>query len=225
MYPHSSLWLIDGSPNTSSHTHLIGSIDPLAIDYNLVNEKLRESAVAADINQCNNFTLSNGFDFIGQYALGEDRLRAFTADVKAINTDNLPVAEFFRKIGRKTYMRNRECPALLLADILRYKENSIPELVGVSASDTAGLGEKYADYCKGDSLRIRGHICTIMCNVASEKLNPSEDDMKESFHWYIDACRNYSLALHYLPDNRFMKEYLLEASQDASRRPISPDYS
>ncbi len=38
-------------------------------------------------------------------------------------------------------MRNRECPALLLADILRYKENSIPELVGVSASDTAGLGK------------------------------------------------------------------------------------
>ncbi len=52
-----------------------------------------------------------------------------------------------------------------------------------------------------------------MCNVASEKLNPSEDDMKESFNWYVAACRNYSLALHYLPDNRFMKEYLLEASK------------
>jgi len=213
VYPHSSLWLIDGSPNTSSHTHLIGSIDPLAIDFNLVNEKLRESAVMADIDQCDYFTLSDGFDFIGQYALGEDNLREFTSDVKASNTDNLPVAEFFRKIGRKTYARNRECPALLLADILRYKENTLPKIVDVSASDTAGLAERFAEYCKGDSLRIRGHICTIMSNVVREKLNPSEDDMKESFHWYTAACRNYTLATQYLPNDRFMKEYLLEASK------------
>ena len=140
VYPHSSMWMTTCSPNTIMHTHLIGSNEPLAIDFQRVKEELGKGAVAAD--QMDYVTLSNGFDFIGQCALGEEKLREFTSDVKRINTDNLPYAEFYRKIGRKIYRQNRECPALILSDIMRYKENAMPFVVNVPDSERAGLEEK-----------------------------------------------------------------------------------
>ena len=215
VYPHCSLWLTTNSPNTITHTHLIGSIDPIGIDYDLVNEKLQRPAVRADLGRLGHVHLSNSFDFIGEYAMGDEKLRQFTASVAHINTDNLPTAEFFMKIGRKIYLKNRECPALLLSDILRYKESDIPGAIAISCRDSAGLGERLAEYCKGDSLRIRGHMASIMCNVLTENPRASKEDITAAFGYYSAACRDYSLAQHYLPDDRFLKEFFVEASRMA----------
>jgi spermidine synthase len=213
VYPHSSMWMTTCSPNTIMHTHLIGSNGPLAIDFQRVNEELRKGAVAAD--QLDYVTLSNGSDFIGQCALGEEKLREFTSDVKHINTDNLPFAEFYRKLGRKIYRQNRECPALILSDIMRYKENAMPFVVNVPDSEKAGLEEKVAANYKGDSLRIWGHIRTIQCNVLAEEAKATSKpvDVNKAFQYYNDAFRNYGEALRYLPDDRFLREFFIEASK------------
>jgi spermidine synthase len=210
VYPHSSMWLTTATPNTITHAHLIGSTEPLTIDFQMVNEKLQKGAVVAD--QLDYITLSNAFDFIGQYAMGEEKLREFTSDVTQINTDNLPVAEFFKKIGRKTY-RNRQYPALLLSDIVRYKENGMTCVVNVPSSERVGLEEKMSAYCKGDSLRIQGHICTIQFNVLTTDAKESKTgDMIEAFQYYSNAYRYYSEALHYLPADRYLKEFFDEAA-------------
>ncbi len=208
VYPHSSLWLTTNSPNTIIHTHLIGSTEPLTIDYQMVNEKLRKSAFVSD--QLDYITLSNGFDFIGQCAMGEEKLREFTSDVTQINTDNLPAAEFFRKIGRKTYVKE-ELPTRLLSDILRYKENAMPWVVNIPPSERKELEEKMLAYCKGDSLRIEGHIC-YMRSFSIMKAKASKDYMSEAYRCYGSAYRYYSEALRYLPDDRFLKEFFVEAS-------------
>lgn len=213
VYPHSSLWMTTNSPNTIMHTHLIGSNQPLAVDYQRVNEELRKGAVAAD--KLDYVTLANGFDFIGQCAMGEEKLREFTSDITRINTDNLPFAEFYRKIGRKIYRQNRECPALILSDILRFKENPSAYVVNIPDSERAGLEEKMAAYCKGDSLRILGHIGTILCNVLAEDAKASDRpvDVNKAFQYYTDTYRYYSEAQRYLPDDRFLKEFFIEASK------------
>ena len=213
VYPHSSLWMTTDSPNTIMHTHLIGSNEPLAIDYQRVNEKLRIGAVAAD--KLDYVTLANASDFIGQCALGEEKLREFTADISRINTDNLPYAEFYRKLGRKIYRQNRECPALILSDIMRYKENAMPFVVNVPDSEKAGLEEKVAANYKGDSLRIWGHIRTIQCNVLAEEAKATSKpvDVNKAFQYYSEAFRDYSEAQRYLPDDRFLKEFFIEASK------------
>jgi spermidine synthase len=212
VYPHSSMWMTTGSPNTIMHTHLIGSDEPLAIDFQRVNEELRKGAVAAD--QLDYVTLSNGLDFIGQCALGEEKLREFTAGISRINTDNLPFAEFYRKIGRKIYRQNRECPALILSDIIRYKENPMAYVVNIPDSERAGLEEKMSAYCKGDSLRILGHIGTILCNVLVEEARASSKpvDVNTAYQYYNDTYRYYSEAQRYLPDDRFLKEFFAEVS-------------
>jgi hypothetical protein len=201
------------SPNTINHTHLIGSTEPLTIDFQMVNEKLRKGAVVADQLDSNYVTLSNSFDFIGQCALGEDKLREFTSDVTRINTDNLPFAEFFMKIGRKMY-NARQYPAILLSDLVRYKENGMRYVVNIPPSEKQGLEEKLAGYCKGDSLRIQGHICTILFNVLMDDAKASKIiDMNEAYRYYSNGYRYYSEALHYLPADRFLKEYFAEASK------------
>jgi spermidine synthase len=212
VYPHSSMWLTTCTPNTIMHTHLIGSNEPLAIDYRRINEELRKGEVNAD--QLDYVTLSNGFDFIGHCAMGEKKLREFTADISRINTDNLPYAEFYRKLGRKIYRQNRECPALILSDIVRLKENAMPYVVNIPDSERTGLDEKMAAYCKGDSLRIEGHICTIMCNVLAEEAKISKTvDVNKAFEYYTNSYRYYSEALRYLPDDRFLNEFFVEASK------------
>jgi spermidine synthase len=213
VYPHSSMWLTTCSPNTIMHTHLIGSNEPLAIDFQRVNEELRKGAVNAD--QLDYVTLSNGSDFIGQCALGEEKLREFTSDVTRINTDNLPYAEFYRKIGRKIYRQNRECPALILSDIVRFKENPLAYVVNIPDSEREGLEEKMAAYYKGDSLRILGHIGTILCNVLTDQAKASLKpvDVNKAFQYYNDTYRYYSEALRYLPGDRFLREFFIEASK------------
>jgi hypothetical protein len=212
VYPHSSMWLTTASPNTIIHTHLVGSTGPLAIDYQMVNEKLRKNAFVSD--QIDYVTLSNGFDFIGQCAMGEEKLREFTSDVTRINTDNLPVAEFFRKIGRQLYTKE-ECPALLLPDIVRYKENAMRFVVNIPPSEKEGLEEKMSAYCTGDSLRIEGHSC-YMRSFALLKAKGSKDYLSEAYRYYSKAYHCYSEAQHYLPDDRFLKEFFIEAARVVS---------
>jgi spermidine synthase len=208
VYPHSSLWLTTNSPNTIIHTHLIGSTGPLVIDYQMVNEKLRKSAFVSD--QLDYVTLSNAFDFIGQCAMGEEKLREFTSDITQINTDNLPVAEFFRKIGRQLYTKE-ECPTLLLQDIVRCKETGLAFSVNIPDSERTALAEKLAGYRRGDSLRIEGHI-RYMRAFSIMKAKASKDYLKEAYRHYSDAYRHYVEAQRYLPDDRFLKEFFVEAA-------------
>jgi hypothetical protein len=87
--------------------------------------------------------------------------------------------------------------------------------VNIPDSERAGLEEKMAAYCKGDSLRILGHIGTILCNVLAEDAKASDRpvDVNKAFQYYTDTYRYYSEAQRYLPDDRFLKEFFIEASK------------
>jgi spermidine synthase len=209
VYPHSSLWLTTTTPNTLIHTHLIGSTGPLVIDARLVSERLRKGAVAAD--RLDYVALAGVFDLLGQCAMGEKKLREYTSDAAQINTDNLPIAEFPRKIGRRSYEREEQ-PALILADMLRYKENGLAFVVNLPDSERTAMEKKLADYCKGDSLRIEGHI-RYMRAFTLMKAKRSKDYLREAYGFYSDAYRCYAAAQQYLPDDRFLKEFFVEAAR------------
>jgi hypothetical protein len=44
------------------------------------------------------------------------------------------------------------------------------------------------------------------------KAKATKEYLNESFRYYGDAYRNYATALAYLPDDRFLKEFFVEAS-------------
>ncbi len=207
VYPFASLWLTTNTTASIAHTHIVGSDEPIRIDFLRVNDKLRKSAVAFDISLMDYVTLSKDFEFIGQYAMGENSLREFTADAKAVNTDNLPATEFFRRPGRTMHTK-AENQAALLTDILRYKENGISHVVNIPPAEKTALEENLKAYCKGDSLRIQGHICYGLSSSIMEEKKPGTDYEKEAYRYYTKAYACYEEAFRgYFPDDRFLREF------------------
>lgn len=208
VYPHAALWLTTNTMAAIAHTHFVGSVRPVTVDVRRVNEQLRKNAVTFDISLMDYITLSKDFEFIGQYAMDERKLREFTAGINASNTDNLPSAEFFRKPCGGEMRTKAENQALLLTDILRYKECAFRHAVNVPDTEKAALEKNLAGYCKGDSLRIQGHIYFSLSSSIMEEKKTGTDYEKKAYRYYTKAYACYENAFRgYFPDDRFLREF------------------
>jgi len=132
VFPHSTLWF---SP-IRHHAVLIGTKQPLRIDYQALARKLQLPGVRSELGPMN---VTSPIDFLGLFAMGEDALAAY-ADSARINTDDHPYLEFAPAmayfVSRAYIVRNllaireaRESPLRLLTDTGRTPE----ERAGVAA--------------------------------------------------------------------------------------------
>ncbi len=132
VFPHSTLWF---SP-IRHHAVLIGTKQPLRIDYQALERKLRLPAVRSELDPMN---VTSPIDFLGLFAMGEDALHEYADDAR-LNTDDHPYLEFTPAmayfVSRAYIVRNllairqaRQSPLPLLTNTGRTPE----EAAGVAA--------------------------------------------------------------------------------------------
>ncbi len=132
VFPHSTLWF---SP-IRHHAVLIGTKQPLRIDYQALARKLQLPGVRSELDPMN---VTSPIDFLGLFAMGEDALTTY-ADGARLNTDDHPYLEFTPAmayfVSRAYIVRNllairqaRESPLPFLTDTGRTPD----EVAGVAA--------------------------------------------------------------------------------------------
>jgi spermidine synthase len=86
VFPHTTVWL---SP-LRHHGLLVGTLDPLRIDYQAMGEKLQRPGVR---DQLEPMGVTDALDVLAWFVMGEDALAAYVGDAR-VNTDNHPYLEF-----------------------------------------------------------------------------------------------------------------------------------
>mgnify|MGYP000530000859 CR=1 FL=1 len=198
VYPHSTLWMTTNSPDSISHTHLIGSDRELKIDYSYVEKELKEPEIKNDIARMTTVKFTKPYEFIGQLAMGEEKLKEFTSDTHTINTDYRPYAEFYRKIGRKNSIK-LDYEANLLTDILKYKENGLRYVVNVPEAEKPELEKQLSNYFRADDFRIKGHVNYLKYMYCAQN---------ELDRYGSASYKYYSEAFKLLPEDMYLKRHL-----------------
>ncbi|MCB9677752.1 MAG: fused MFS/spermidine synthase, partial [Alphaproteobacteria bacterium] len=88
VFPHTSLWI----PNRDEGI-LIGSHQPLRIDYAALAERMREPDVARDLHEVG---IDSPEDLLATFVGADDDLRAYVGDVPVVTDDHPFVEHFFR---------------------------------------------------------------------------------------------------------------------------------
>jgi spermidine synthase len=74
---------------------LIGSDDPINIDYQLVSERFRDEKVRSDLK---NINMAEPYEFVSQYSMDKKDLMAYCGDTPS-NTDDFPLVEFSKVVN------------------------------------------------------------------------------------------------------------------------------
>ena len=85
VFPFCQLWYLN-----EYSTILVGSNEPIRIDYDLVSKRFRNPKVIDDLK---NIQMTEPYMFTSQYSMDKTALITYCADAPA-NTDNYPVVEF-----------------------------------------------------------------------------------------------------------------------------------
>ena len=74
---------------------LIGSGEPMKIDYNLISERFKDSKVKEDLL---NINMTEPFEFVSQFSMQRDVLMKYCQDAPS-NTDDFPIVEFSKTVN------------------------------------------------------------------------------------------------------------------------------
>ena len=129
VFPHATLWF---SP-IRHHAVLIGTREPLRIDFRRLERRLQLAGVRGELRPMN---VSSAIDVLGWFAMGEATLRAYGAGAR-INTDDHPYLEFAPAMA---YFVSAWYVVRNLTNIRRLRESPLPLLV-----DTGDSPEEQAD--------------------------------------------------------------------------------
>ena len=167
VYPHVSLWYLPQTSTSASHPHLVGSFDPLPLDYGLIRERLGRSEVLRDLDRIGDSAFSSPAEFISQRAMGTAAVRDLVSGENTLNTDNLPVVEFYRPIlnpqAAKKYAK-----AILLNHIFHRLEDPMLEVVNVPPEERASLAADVGRFRDADSLLLEGHALLALVEFSDD---------------------------------------------------------
>ncbi len=74
---------------------LIGSEDPIDINYRLISERFRDAKVKSDLNK---IRMAEPFEFVSQYSMDKNDLNEYCKETPS-NTDDFPVVEFSKTVN------------------------------------------------------------------------------------------------------------------------------
>ena len=74
---------------------LIGSEEPISINYQLVSERFKDSKVKADLI---NINMTEPFEFVSQFSMEKNMLTQYCEDAPS-NTDDYPIVEFSKTVN------------------------------------------------------------------------------------------------------------------------------
>jgi hypothetical protein len=193
VYPHVSLWYLPQTSTSVSHPHLVGSVEDLAIDYQLVASRLARPAIQRDLRRLHATAFSTPEEFIAERAMGEDALRELVADVASLNTDDLPVAEFYAPVADMR-AETRRTKAILLGQIVKYLQNPLDHVTDVPEEKRAFVKAQVERLVEGYRDLTIGHAFLAMQEYTGK-------DYSAPIHQF------YRRAFSIFPDNAYLKDY------------------
>jgi spermidine synthase len=199
VYPYVALFVLPNTPTSVKHAHLIGSDEPLALDYARIAERIGRPAVAADLERLGESGFSEPLEFASQLVMDDAELREWTRDVTKTNTDDLPVVEFYNRDFTNTFSETKSKVQLLIEITTAMK----PPVI-----NCAGIPDERRDSISAEVARaIEGEKCLILGHVAEEFLSviPAANQNYQNMSHRMDV--NYRKAFMLMPQNRFLKNY------------------
>jgi spermidine synthase len=196
VYPHVTLWYLPQTDMSVSHPHLIGSMEPIYPDYQLISERMRNPKIIEDLALLHDTSFKEPYEFIAQFGIGEENLQRMVAETTKLNTDNLPVVEFYDR-PMNVFIASKISKTYLLADLARYMENPYPYVINVPDDKKAELKRQLDRLFEGNLNLVQGH-----CFLTSKNYLKLDVDT---------AVQNYySKAYKLIPESTYLKKYFSE---------------
>ena len=189
VFPHASLW-----DCTTQHILLIGSIQPLSIDYyqwckNISREKITVSLAEV--------LLQDPVRLLSQMILDENGIRTISVNA-GINTDDWPIVQFETNPKDENSTPNRQSLMALRGTILPYLKDNL------RTEDLSPLSEKLEKYHKAAPYADVGFNFKMAKNME-------------------EAIKRMAAAIHYFPDDERLLFHLgLSWAQVLGMRANSP---
>ena len=194
VYPHVTLWQLPHTPNSASHPHLIGSQEEIYPDYEVINRKLARPGIREDLNRLHDTRFQEPYEFIAQLVLGEQQLREMVADVRVLNTDNLPVVEFYDH-SVDLVADSKKSKAVLLGEIAKRMEHPLKYVQNVPAGEREQLKRQLDRLYEGYKNLMLGHSLIAISEFSGA-------DVEKFIRQYYEKAREY------LPESTYLQKYL-----------------
>jgi spermidine synthase len=200
VYPYVSMWILPQTNTSVAHPHLIGSMQPIYPDYQLIGEKLKRPGIQDDLKRLNETAFSEPHEFISQFAMGEEALGKFIAGTSAVNSDDLPVVEFYERPA--DYLAaTAASKAELLSETAKYMENPYPYVLNVPADEKDELKKQLDRLYEGNRHLILGHFYLTAKSIISMNVD-------------VNIRDDYRKAYDLIPESEYLMRFFIENPSD-----------
>jgi len=196
VYPYVTLWQLPHTENSASHPHLIGSLEPIYPDYGVVKRKLERPAIQKDLERLHDTRFSEPYEFFAQLAMDQDELEKMVEGVESLNTDNLPVVEFYKHTVNLV-ASSKASKAKLLNEIAKHMQHPLPYIVNVPEDEREQLKKDLDRLYEGYRYLLVGHSLIALSDFSGE-------DVEQFIRQY------YRQAYELLPESSYLQRYLTE---------------
>ena len=194
VYPYVSLWYLPETDSSVSHPHLIGSMEEIPLDFELISSRLARPGVRADLARLNETAFDTPEEFIAQRAMGEKGLKAMVGGETTLNTDDLPVVEYYTPAA-DLRAESKRSKANLLSRIGKNLEDPFPSVINLPPGSSAAVEAAVKQIVAGNLNLLLGHALLALEDFTGEDLS-------------VMIRKYYTAAQQLLPQSKFLKRYL-----------------
>ena len=212
--PHSYLWMVTNCLN--KHAVLLGTVEPLAIDFQRAKQLVERPDIAADLSLVN---IHSVHAFLDCFLVNEKGLRRLSRGA-SLNTDDTPLLEFGAAIKRDMHA----CWAEVLGWV---QENHSPvssyvRNIGESEEDAQDVHATLDRYYRGTRHLLRAMLAMLYGDPeithsefqAALKVNPDNRNVQSCLEELRGEAEALSDAVQRMPQNsslrwRLAQKYLL----------------
>ncbi|MDD5605557.1 MAG: fused MFS/spermidine synthase [Dehalococcoidales bacterium] len=126
VFPNTSLWFTP----LRNYFLLVGSMDRLQIDYEILEQKISQPIIANELRKLN---INNAFDFLSCFVMEGNSLKTY-AGTKHLNTDNHPRLEYSPSLY---YFRTNDCTRENILKVAPLRQTPEPYIINIPGDKTA----------------------------------------------------------------------------------------
>lgn len=213
--PYCSLWMVNNC--TNKHAVIMGTMEPMEIDFGRISELMARPSIGDDLAQINVLT---AYDFIDSMVVGEEGLRAIGGE-GPLNTDDTPFLEFGASIKRDV----EGCWITVLKSMVENHTRPSKYVVGKGGGPQGEAVDKMLEqYYRGTGHALRGMIgilqgdpeVTQQAFTMAARINPVDPDVDGCIQEIFQEVDALLEAVERTPSNailrwRLAKRYMLLA--------------
>lgn len=193
VYPYVSMWILPQTDTSVAHPHLIGSMEPIDPDYQLIVDKMAKPGIREDLQRLNDTAFSEPYEFIAQFAMGTEALHKFVQGIDTLNTDDLPIVEYYDRPADYV-AATAASKSKLLADLGKYMENPWHYVQNVPGDERDALKAQLDRLYEANRYLVQGHFYLTAANIISLDVESQIRD-------------NYQKAYELLPESEYLRKF------------------